>query len=274
MLERVQTRVRPVRKFLGRHKRRLQEQYAELKKKGYRKLSYPLRKLPGGPEAGISYLTGHKPYTADLVIMAYAQGMFQLGTESGRIIWDNPNPRAVIFTDGLHVSRRLKDYLRKNTFEIRYNTAFDAVMQGCADRETTWITPQIVQVWTELHHLGLAHSVEAWQEGQLVGGGYGLALGSFFALESMFYTVSQASKVAFVHLGESLREAGFDLIDIQYQSTLWHRFGAVEIPRADYNQRLARALVQPIRFVPPASPDAASQAEGQSDGEPQGAQVS
>ena len=253
MLDQARTRLRPVRKFLGHHKRRFEERYKKLQKKVYRKLSYPLRKMPGGPDAGISYLTGHKPYTADLVIMAYVQGMFQLGTESGRIIWDNPDPRAVIFTDNIHVSRRLKDYIRKEHVEIRYNTAFEAVMQGCANRETTWIAPEIVRVWTELHHRGLAHSVEAWQDGQLVGGGYGLALGSFFALESMFYTVDQASKVAFVHLAENLRDAGFTLIDIQYQSTLWQRFGAVEIPRAEYSQHLARAIVQPIKFDPQTS---------------------
>lgn len=253
MLDDVKTRVKPVRKFLGRYKRQFEEQYGELKKKGFRKLSYPLRKLPGGPDAGISYLTGHKPYTADLVIMAYAQGMFQLGIDSGRIIWENPNVRAVIFSDELHVSRRLKGYVRKGTFDIRYNTAFEDVMNGCASRETTWINPQIVKVWTELHEMGLAHSVEAWQDGELVGGGYGLALGSFFALESMFYTVSQASKVAFVDLGNNLQNAGFDLIDIQYESTLWRSFGAVEIPREEYNQHLARALVKPVKFAPQAS---------------------
>jgi leucyl/phenylalanyl-tRNA--protein transferase len=250
MLDQARTKLRPIRKFLGHHKRRLAGQSKELQKKFYRKLSYPLRKLPGGPDAGICYLTGHKPFSADLVIMAYAQGMFQLGTESGRIVWQNPTPRAVIFTDAIHVSRRLKDYIRKGQVEIRYNTAFEEVMRGCADRETTWITPEIIHAWTELRHRGLAHSVEAWQDGQLVGGGYGLALGSFFALESMFFTVSQASKVAFVHLAENLRDAGFALIDIQYQSTLWRRFGAVEIPREEYNQHLARAIVEPIKFEP------------------------
>lgn len=250
MLDQARTRLNPIRKHLGRYKRRFEENYQELKKKVYRKLSYPLRKLPGGPDAGISYLTGRKPYTAELVIMSYCQGMFQLGTESGRIVWENPEARAVIFMDKLHISRRLKGYIRKSQLEIRYNTAFEAVMKGCANRDTTWITPEIIQVWAELHHKGLTHSVEAWQDGELVAGGYGLALGSFFALESMFFTVSQASKVAFVRLAENLRDAGFTMIDIQYQSTLWHRFGAIEIPRTEYNQHLARAIVQPVKFQP------------------------
>jgi leucyl/phenylalanyl-tRNA---protein transferase len=152
--------------------------------------------------------------------------------------------------DGLHVSRRLARTLRSGKFELTFNHNFFGVMSGCADRpeEGTWITPAMLEAYQELHRLGQAHSVEAWQEGQLVGGVYGVAIGGFFAAESMFHRRSDASKVALVHLFEHLRQRGFTLFDTQIITPHTASLGAIEIPRREYLRRLEQAIELPVRF--------------------------
>jgi leucyl/phenylalanyl-tRNA--protein transferase len=185
--------------------------------------------------------------TPPLLVAAYAQGLFPMADEEGRIAWYDPDPRAIIPLDAFHVPRRLARTVRSGRFEIRVDTAFRTVMEACAapapGRETTWISPEMIDAYTALHRLGFAHSVEAWRAGRLVGGLYGVALRGLFAGESMFSRETDASKVALVHLVERLRRGGFVLLDTQFLvGGHMRQFGAIEIPRHEYKRLLAHAL--------------------------------
>jgi leucyl/phenylalanyl-tRNA--protein transferase len=184
--------------------------------------------------------------TPALLISAYSQGLFPMADHTGAISWYDPHPRAIIPLDTFRVPRRLGRTVRSGRFDIRVDSAFRQVMQACAtpapDREETWISPELIDAYTHLHHLGLAHSVEAWRAGQLVGGLYGVALRGLFAGESMFSYETDASKVALVHLVERLQQGGFVLLDTQFLTRHLARFGAIEISRATYKERLAQAL--------------------------------
>ncbi len=185
------------------------------------------------------------------LLVGYSHGIFPMA-EEGRISWYDPDPRAILPLDGFHVPRRLARILRKQPFELRVDTTFAEVIRACAapafGREETWIDETIVDAYTRLHELGFAHSVEAWQAGRLVGGLYGVAINSFFAGESMFSRVSNASQSALVHLVARLRQRGFLLLDVQFMTDHLRRFGAVEISRAAYRRRLAQALARPNTF--------------------------
>jgi leucyl/phenylalanyl-tRNA--protein transferase len=162
------------------------------------------------------------------------------------IYWFDPDPRAILPLDGLHISRSLARTLKREQFEIRVNTAFTAVMHACAapspGREETWISEEIIAAYTNLYNLRFAHSVEAWFEGKLVGGLYGVALRGLFAGESMFSRRTDASKVALVYLVHHLQERGFQLLDVQFMTEHLRRLGAIEIPQAEYKKRLEQAL--------------------------------
>lgn len=192
--------------------------------------------------------------TPDMLIAAYSSGIFPMADEDGGVGWYEPSIRAVIPLDeGFHVPRRLARTVRSGHFELRVDTAFDAVVRACAitgpGRETTWISAEIVRAYGELHRLGLAHSVESWREGRLVGGLYGVAIGGLFAGESMFHTERDASKAALVHLVERLRRGGFVLLDSQYiVGPHMLQFGTIEISRAEYHRRLRAALRVPASF--------------------------
>lgn len=190
--------------------------------------------------------------TPQMLLSAYCQGLFPMAHEDGRIYWYDPDPRAIIPLDRFHVSRSLERTIRQHPFEIRLNTAFTAVIKACAapalGREETWINDDIVQAYTRLHRLGFAHSVEAWQANELVGGLYGVAIGGFFAGESMFSTVTDSSKVALVYLVEHLQRRRFRLLDTQFMTEHLRRFGAEEISAAEYRQRLGQALLTPATF--------------------------
>jgi len=182
-----------------------------------------------------------------VLIAAYAQGIFpmSLGEEQGgEIGWFSPDPRGIIPLDAFSIPRRLARVIRQKRFEIRFDSAFEAVMRACAaDRdEGTWISEEIIESYVALHERGLAHSVEAWRDGKLVGGLYGVHLGAAFFGESMFHTETDASKVALAALVERLRERGFTLLDTQWITPHLAQFGAVEIPKAEYLSRLAAAL--------------------------------
>ncbi len=173
-----------------------------------------------------------------------------MAMEGGEIGWFSPDPRAIIPLDErFHVPHGLRRTLKKGRFELRVNTAFAEVMQGCARRPETWINQEILASYTELHRLGHAHSVEAWLEGRLVGGLYGVAQGGAFFGESMFHEVTDASKVALHGLVERLRARGFTLLDTQWTTEHLITFGAYEIPRGKYLTLLRTALAQPCRFV-------------------------
>ena len=194
--------------------------------------------------------------TPELVLRAYAAGVFPMAESRGsdRMYWLDPALRGVLpLDDGFHLSRRLRRTALSDRFTVTADHDFPGVIRGCAEpapgRTDTWINGEIEQLFIELHRRGFAYSVEAWQDGRLVGGLYGVALGGAFFGESMFSRVSDASKVALVHLVARLRLCGFVLCDTQFITTHLARFGAVEIPKADYKARLAAALEVPARWT-------------------------
>ena len=181
--------------------------------------------------------------TPELLVRAYCAGIFPMGDSRRRQIrWYAPDPRAIIPLESFHVPRSVGRTIRRGTFEVRVNTAFGEVIRACAARRETWISAEIIRAYSELHALGLAHSVEAWQSGALAGGLYGVALGGAFFGESMFTRVRDASKVALAALVERLRARGFVLLDTQFLTEHLARFGAVEIPRDEYLLLLRHAL--------------------------------
>ncbi len=185
--------------------------------------------------------------TPDLLIRAYANGVFPMGDDdTGVVRWHAPDPRAHLPLDDFHIPHNLQRRVQRREFEVTADRAFTSVIEACADRPRTWITPRIIRVYTELHERGYAHSVECWQDGELAGGLYGVALKGAFFGESMFYRVSNASKVALVHLVRQLRAGGFALLDTQYSTEHLERFGVTTIPHSAFEQKLIRALdIQP-----------------------------
>jgi leucyl/phenylalanyl-tRNA--protein transferase len=185
------------------------------------------------------------------VLEAYRRGIFPWYDEDSPILWWSPDPRAIFELDGLHVSRRLARTVRSGRFQVTVNTAFRAVIEGCADRpgQGIWITPDMIRAYTELHRLGHAHSVEVWHGDVLAGGVYGVAVGGLFAGESMFTRVRDASKVALVHLIQRLRDRGYQLFDVQFLNDHTASLGAIEIPRTEYLARLRAAVNKDVRFV-------------------------
>jgi leucyl/phenylalanyl-tRNA--protein transferase len=194
--------------------------------------------------------------TADDLIYGYINGIFPMADADGTLYWYAPDPRAIIPLDTYKPARSLRPVLNQQQFDIRFNTAFTQVMRHCSeprnDEDSVWISEEIVEAYTELHHMGLAHSVEAYQNNELVGGLYGVSLGSAFFGESMFHRVSNASKVAFHYLIVQLRKQRFTLLDTQFINDNVRRYGAIEIPKADYLKQLKIALVNEARFVPSA----------------------
>ena len=185
------------------------------------------------------------------LLHAYRSGIFPWYDEDGPICWWSPDPRAIFELDGLHISRRLRRTVRSGRFQTTINRDFAGVIRGCAEGrdDGTWITTDMIAAYERLHQLGHAHSLEVWHGDQLAGGIYGVAIGGFFAGESMFHRVRDASKVALAHLGGQLRQCGFQLFDIQFLTDHTARLGAIEIPRAEYLRRLERALACAVSFV-------------------------
>jgi len=172
-----------------------------------------------------------------------------MGLANGEIGWFSPDPRTIIPIDTFHVPHGLGRVLRKGLFEIRVNSAFEKVMRACSERRETWITESIIASYCNLHRSGFAHSVEAWRDGNLAGGLYGVSIGAAFFGESMFHRVTDASKVALHALVERLRARRFLLLDTQWTTSHLQKFGAVEIPRARYLRLLAQALAAPSSFA-------------------------
>lgn len=161
---------------------------------------------------------------------------------TGEVRWYAPDPRGHLPLEDFHIPHNLRRRVRQREFTVTSDHDFEAVIQNCADRTRTWITPRIIEAYTSLHERGAAHSVECWKEGELAGGLYGVALGGAFFGESMFFRVSNASKVALVHLVRQLRAGGFRLLDTQYVTDHLEQFGVTEISRAEYEQRLPQVL--------------------------------
>ena len=202
--------------------------------------------------------------TPDILLRAYSIGLFPMAEsrEADALFWVEPEQRGVFPLDGLVISRSLAKTVRSDRFEVRANRDFDAVIDACADRENTWINAEIRRLYRELFARGHAHSVEAYESGQLVGGLYGVSLGGAFFGESMFHETRDASKVALVHLVARLRYGGFRLLDTQFITPHLAGLGAVEIPREEYRSRLSAALDAPADFAawPPAEPMGGAQA--------------
>ena len=187
------------------------------------------------------------------LVRAYSEGVFPWFSPGDPILWWSPDPRAVIEPGSLHVSRSLARTLRSGKFRVTVNAAFGDVIRACAVRpgEGTWVTPEMIAAYEALHRLGHAHSLETWivdptaaDSWQLAGGIYGVSVGGLFAGESMFYHVSDGSKVALVALAERLWSKGFTLFDVQMRTDHTARMGAAEIPRAEYLARLREAVAK------------------------------
>ena len=188
--------------------------------------------------------------SVERLLLAYRSGIFPWTVKP--ITWWSPDPRAIFELDRFHVPRSLAKVIRKGVFEITVNRAFEQVMRACAAparrRRSTWISPQFIAAYTELHRQGHAHSLECWSAERLVGGIYGVAIGGFFAGESMFHRVSDASKVALFHLIQHLRRQRFVLFDIQMLTPVTAQLGGITIPREEYLQRLALAVQETCSF--------------------------
>ncbi len=193
--------------------------------------------------------------SVERLLLAYRSGIFPWPIfHDDLMTWFSPDPRAILELDRLHLSRSLQKLLRRGAFEVTLNEDFSQVVDGCGapapDRPSTWITREMKQAYLRLHEQGYAHSVEARIEGELVGGLYGVSIGGFFAGESMFSRVTNASKVALVTLVQRLRDRGYGLLDIQQATPHLVSMGATEIPRKRYLQRLTNALARDCRFYP------------------------
>ena len=184
------------------------------------------------------------------LLEAYSRGIFPWFNAGDPIIWWSPEPRAIFDLRNFHVPRRLAATIKQNKFRVTADTQFRAVMEGCAaDREEgTWVTAEMIDAYTEMHERGHAHSLEVWLGDDPVGGISGIAIGGFFAGESMFHRVRDASKVALVSLLTRLRDRGFELFDTQILNDHTEQFGAFEIPRSEYLRRLAVAIRKPAAF--------------------------
>jgi leucyl/phenylalanyl-tRNA---protein transferase len=177
------------------------------------------------------------------LLSAYSQGIFPWYNEGEPVMWWSPNPRMVLFPDELKISSSLKKTLKKNLFEVRFNTAFREVMTACSHaprdgQAGTWISPDMIKAYTELHSLGHAICMESWLEGKLVGGCYGVIINKMFYGESMFHHISDASKVAFVHMVNYLNNQGVGMIDCQMKTPLLASFGGREIEREEFISNL------------------------------------
>jgi leucyl/phenylalanyl-tRNA--protein transferase len=196
-------------------------------------------------------MTGLDPET---LLSAYAQGVFPMADRDGVVRFYTADPRGIIPLhppEAFHVPRTLRQVVRQERFEIRVDHDFEATMRACMEAREggTWISDDLIEAYTRLHALGFAHSVEAWQGDELVGGLYGVSLGGAFFGESMFHRRTDASKVALVHLVERLRDRGYELLDTQATTPHLRRFGCIDIPASKYLRLLERAMERECSFV-------------------------
>ena len=216
----------------------------------HRALGHAAALVPEGAVGGLCGLTARFPFTSEQILLGYAQGMFPMDRR-GQIYWHCPDPRCVVPLEQLHIPSRIKTYLRKGLFELCFDRDPGGVLRACGDRTNTWLTPRVQAAYLALFELGAMHTVEAWKDGRLVGGAFGVAMGTVCTVESMFSHEDHASKLAFAHLCLHLVERGFTLLDCQYQQVHFERFGAVEMPRDEYRKRIALGMIHPASFYPP-----------------------
>lgn len=210
----------------------------------------------------------HVTLTPHMMLNAYANGVFPMSDsrDDPEVFWVDPTDRGIVPLDGFHISRSLAKTIRSKRFSIRFNTAFDAVVEGCADRPETWINDTIFDLYRQLHAMKFCHSLEVYEGDTLVGGVYGLTLGTAFFGESMFSRRTDASKVALAYMVARLRATGFTLFDTQFITPHLASLGAIEVPRATYHEMLNEALEDraDIEALPaPLTPQDALQVNGQ-----------
>ena len=190
--------------------------------------------------------------TPEMIWAGYTQGYFPMTMEGEEVEWLRPYDRALFPITGIHVSKSLRKKIKQGKFEVRFDTAFQQVIESCVRTDDdNWISPEFVRVYTQIHHLGWAHSCETWKDGQLVGGVYGLALGSCFCAESMFHRETDAGKVALWALVEKCRELGFILFDAQIMNPHLASLGAYEVPHDEFMVLFKRALAQTTDWSAP-----------------------
>ena len=186
----------------------------------------------------------------EILLSAYANGIFPMADEQDEICWYSPDPRAVIELDRFKITRSLRQHIRRGNYEIRFDTCFDSVIRQCSDREDgTWISHDIIESYGGLHKLGYAHSVETFYGEELAGGLYGVSMGGAFFGESMFTEITDGSKLALVALVERMKDRRMPLLDIQFLTPHLERFGAVEISRDEYLRRLESAVHLETSFM-------------------------
>lgn len=203
-----------------------------------------LPRVPGGSELGQQVALDTLEFRPETVIKGYLNGFFPMTEQSGDIRWRAPERRGIMPISDFHIPKNLRRLLRQQKFEIRLDTEFEQVIRGCADRDETWITDEFISTYCRLHAMGVARSVEAWQDGELVGGLYGIQLGKYFATESQFHRVRDAGKIAFIHLFHMLQDAGFLLHDVQYKTGYLEQFGGTDIPNSEFRRELLEAVIQ------------------------------
>ena len=188
--------------------------------------------------------------TPELVLRAYGAGVFPMAdhADASDVYWVDPRKRGILPLNGFHVSRSLRKRLLRGDYRVRVDTAFQQVLDACADRPETWINPVIRDLFIKLHHMTYAHSVEVWRDDQLIGGLYGLHLGGAFFGESMFSQARDGSKIALAWLVARLKAGGFTLLDTQFTTAHLESLGARSVPRAHYHELLDRALAKPGNF--------------------------
>ena len=205
----------------------------------------PFDAEPDGLLAVGGDLTPHR------LVAAYCIGVFPWYHEDSPPLWWAPDPRCILLPEDFHLPRSLARTIKRGVFSFSFDTAFPEVIRSCAeprgDYDGTWLLPEMIEAYINLHKLGLAHSVEAWHNGELAGGLYGLSLGSAFFGESMFFRRPDASKAAFAHLVQTLVRNHFTLIDCQQVTHNLLRFGAKPVPRPEFMERLDQALAAPLR---------------------------
>jgi len=187
----------------------------------------------------------------ETLLVAYAQGAFPMTDRDGTTRWYTADPRGVLPLDRFHIPHTLRQTLRHRRFEVRFDSDFEGTMRACMTTrpDGSWISEPLIAVYSRLHELGFAHSVEAWHEGELAGGLYGVSLGGAFFGESMFHYQRDASKVCLVHLVQRLRERGFELLDTQANTDHLRRFGCIDVPATEYLKRLRAALSKRREFA-------------------------
>ena len=217
---------------------------------------YQLPEEPYFPDPNLAREDGLLAIDGDLspqrLIQAYATGIFPWYSEGEPILWWSPDPRMVLFPKDFKRSKSLRSTINKSLFSVTFDTAFEEVMKQCAvvrrnEDDGTWITSEMIDAYVKLHQQGIAHSVETWQDDRLAGGLYGISLGGTFFGESMFHTVTDASKVALWHLVDKLLSWDFDMIDVQQETAHLHSLGAQPIERKKFLHLLHKSIEKPTR---------------------------